>query len=229
MHKWTSLLTLAITLISCLSALAAEEVLQPLDLRCEYRKNPLGIDTPKPRLRWSLEAADPATRGRRQTAYQILVSSSKQDLGNGQGDLWDSGRVESDKSIQVPYAGRPLASGMLAWWKVRVWDNGGKPSAWSAACFLVHGSAQAEDWKGKWIGLDGGEGKAEDLREAHWVWSSQGGSGSRYFRRSIEIPEDNSVSDALFYHGGFREHGALYQRATGGVREGDREPQSQWT
>ena len=192
-------LTFLIVAISCLSAIAAEGLLRPVDLRCEYRKNPLGIDTLKPRLSWTLEATDPEARGQRQTAYQILAASSEEGLRRDQGDLWDTGRVESDRSIQVPYEGKPLASGMPVWWKVRVWDNNGKPSAWSEPAFWSMGLLKAEDWKGKWIGLEGGEGKPEQLKEAHWVWSSQPGPGTRYFRRTIEIPQDNSVSDALLY------------------------------
>jgi alpha-L-rhamnosidase len=199
MSKWDFALTFLIVAISCVPALAAEGLLRPMDLRCEYRKNPLGIDTLNPRLRWALEATDPEARGQKQTAYQILAASSEKGLRSDQADLWDTGRVESDKSIQVPYAGRPLASGMPVWWKVRVWDNNGKPSDWSEPAFWSMGLLKAEDWKGKWIGLEGGEGKPEKLKEAHWVWSSQAGQGTRYFRRTIEIPQDNSVSDALLY------------------------------
>jgi len=199
MSKWGFPLAFLIVAISSLYAVAAEGLLQPLDLRCEYRKNPLGIDTLKPRLRWALEATDPAARGRRQTAYQILAASSEEGLRSDQGDLWDTGRVESDRSIQVPYEGKPLASGMPVWWKVRVWDNDGKPSAWSEPAFWSMGLLKAEDWRGKWIGLDAGEGKPDQLKKAQWVWSSQAGPGTRYFRRAIGIPQNNSVSDALLY------------------------------
>ena len=199
MSKWGFPLALLIVAISCLSAMGAEGLLRPLDLRCEYRKNPLGIDTLKPRLRWALAALDPNARGQRQTAYQILVASSEERLSRDQGDLWDTGRVESDKSIQVPYEGKLLASGAPVWWKVRVWDNNGKPSAWSEPAFWSMGLLKAEDWKGKWIGLDRGEGKPEQLKAARWVWSSEPGPGTRYFRRTIEVPQDNPVSDALLY------------------------------
>ena len=185
--------------LSCLSALAAEGLLPPSGLRCEYRKNPLGIDTVKPRLSWLLEAADPNARGQKQRAYQILVASSEERLHREQGDFWDTGRVESGKSIQVPYDGKPLASGTPVWWKVRVWDGTGKPSDWSEPAFWSMGLLKRSDWKGAWIGLDGGEGKPEELKKAHWVWSSQSGPGTRYFRRTIEIPQDDPVSDALVH------------------------------
>jgi len=185
--------------ISCLPARAAEGRLRATDLRCEYRKNPFGIDTLQPRLYWKLVATDPKSRGQRQTAYRVLAASSEERLRRDQGDLWDSGKVVSDQSIHVPYGGKALASGMPVWWKVRVWDKNGVPSAWSETAYWSMGLLQAEDWQGKWIGLDEGEGKAEQLREAHWVWSSEAGSGTRYFRRTFKLPEHYVLSDALLY------------------------------
>src|SRR5208337_2327099 len=193
-----ALASLIVTL-TCLPAIAADGPMRPVNLRCEYRQNPLGIDTLQPRLSWTLEPTDPKVRGQRQTAYQILAAGSEARLRSDQRDLWDTGQVNSDKSIHVPYEGQPLGSGMQVWWKVRVWDEHGKPSAWSEPAFWSVGLLQAGDWKGRWIGLDGGEGKPEQLKEARWVWSAQLGPGTRYFRRTFEIPQDNSVSDALLY------------------------------
>ena len=113
---------------ACLSAcsLAAGDV-KPSDLRCEYNASPLGIDTTQPRLFWKLASVG---RGARQTAYQVLVASSEEQLRRHQGDLWDSGKVGSDRSVFVPYAGRSLTSRQRCVWKVRVWDQTGAPSAW---------------------------------------------------------------------------------------------------
>jgi alpha-L-rhamnosidase len=102
--------------------------LHPAQLRCEHLTNPLGIDAPQPRLSWILESTE---RGQRQTAYQILVASAPERLADDQGDLWDSGRISSDQSVYVAYAGAGLRSGDRAWWKVRVWDKDGQPSAYS--------------------------------------------------------------------------------------------------
>ncbi len=199
MSKGDFAVTLLIVAVISIPALAAEGLQRPVNLRCEYRRNPLGIDTLQPRLSWTLEPTDPRARGLRQTAYQILAASSEERLRSDRGDLWDTGSVKSDKSIQVPYEGKTLGSGMQVWWKVRVWDDAGKPSSWSEPALWSMGLLKPEDWKGKWIGLDGGEGKPEQLKEAHWLWSSEPGPGTRYFRRTIEIPRDASVSDALLY------------------------------
>jgi len=115
------------------SGLQAETTqgLIPTRLRCDYRVAPLGIDSPNPRLDWILSPSDPSVRGVTQSAYQILVASSSDLLAKDQGDLWDSGKVPSDQMNQIAYAGKALASAQEVWWKVRVWDQEGKPSAWS--------------------------------------------------------------------------------------------------
>lgn len=118
-------------------------------LRCEYLDGPLGIDTPQPRLSWILTApAEP--RGARQSAYQILVASSAAALHQDQADLWDSGKVASDATNQLRYAGKPLASRQQAFWKVRVWDPAGVASD-SAPARWEMGLLQPGDWQAKWI------------------------------------------------------------------------------
>ena len=113
--------------------------LRPVDLTCEYRTNPLGIDTAVPRLSWVNEAVHPEARAKNQTAYQILVATSPETLDADTGDLWDSGKVSSSESIQVPYEGCPLGSRRRAYWKVRVWDEASRVSSWSEpALSLIH-------------------------------------------------------------------------------------------
>lgn len=118
-------------------------------LRCEYLSNPPGIDTAKPRLSWVLHSD---SRGAEQTGYQILVSSDKEDLKKNTGDLWDSGRIFSDRSVLVEYAGKPLLSGQDCFWKVRVWDQDGRVSDWSEIAYWSVGLMEPGDWRAKWIG-----------------------------------------------------------------------------
>ncbi len=120
-------------------------------LRCEYKTDPLGIDEASPRLSWVLESNQ---RGQTQTAYRILVSSSRDHLDLNQGDLWDTGKVASDATIQIPYQGKSLKSGRQCFWKVMVWDRDGKPSNWSAPVFWSMGLLSESDWSAQWIGLD---------------------------------------------------------------------------
>ena len=76
----------------------ATGALQVTHLVCEYLTDPLGIDTPQPRLSWALESSG---RGQRQTAYEIVASSAN-------GDVWGTGKVASNKQTHIPYAGQPL-------------------------------------------------------------------------------------------------------------------------
>src|SRR4051812_34462005 len=86
---------------------ARAQGLQPISPRCEYRVDPLGIDVTQPRLSWIVTSAD---RGKKQTAYQVLVAGDEAALGRDEGDLWDSGKVASDETTAIVYAGRPLGS-----------------------------------------------------------------------------------------------------------------------
>ncbi len=122
--------------------------IRPSDLRCEYRRNPLGIDVARPRLSWTLASG---RRGDQQTGRQILVSSSAERLARDEGDLWDSGKVAFDQTLQVGYAGQPLPSRMRVWWKVRVWDRRDQASAWSEPGTWTMGLLHRSDWRARWI------------------------------------------------------------------------------
>jgi alpha-L-rhamnosidase len=120
-------------------------------LRCEYLIDPLGIDEPRPRLSWTLRSG---RRSERQSAYRVLVASDAQRLGAGVGDLWDSGKVERDRSVHVVYGGPDLAAGQRCWWAVRVWDGDDEPSPWSGPAWWEMGLLRSEEWRGEWIGLE---------------------------------------------------------------------------
>lgn len=144
MHKsgfshisWHLLLSLCVLAITATHAATTE------NLRCEYRTNPLGIATPQPRLSWVIVSNQ---HGERQTAYQVLVTSSSRLLSKNRGDLWDSGKVLSDQSIQVRYAGRQLLSRQGAWWKLRIWDRAKTVSAWSTPAYWEMGLLKPSDW-----------------------------------------------------------------------------------
>src|SRR6476659_10499459 len=81
--------------------------LAPRGLRCEYATDPLGVDAAAPDLLWTVESR---VAGDTQTAYQILVATSSDNLGRDLGDLWDSGIVQSNETVHIRYAGRRRAS-----------------------------------------------------------------------------------------------------------------------
>ena len=129
-------------------------------LRCEYGTSQ-AIDETHPRLSWVLKSNE---RGQVQTAYQVLVSSSENALAADKADLWDSGKIASDQSIHVVYAGSPLKSRQRCYWKVRAWDKHGNASPWSKPAFWSMGLLKASDWNAKWIGLDEGETRGDEYR-----------------------------------------------------------------
>ena len=117
-------------------------------LKCENRLNPLGLDTPRPRLSWRLESTG---RGQRPTAYQVLAATRPALLSESKADLWDSGKVPSGESVQVVYGGKPLLPGQRVFWKVRAWNREEKPSSYSAASWWEIGLLTPADWRAAWI------------------------------------------------------------------------------
>ncbi|NBV87512.1 MAG: hypothetical protein EBS01_14875, partial [Verrucomicrobia bacterium] len=147
-------------LLAPLSALNAAEIApgsKPVNLRCEDLENPLGIDATKPRLSWQMQAGDSAARGLKQTAYQVQAASSPEKLAAGEADLWDSGMVASGQSHLVAWAGKGLSARQPVWWRVKVWDQDKRESAWSAPATFELGLLSENDWQGKWIRPDGAE------------------------------------------------------------------------
>ena len=204
MKRLTSFIFAAL-LLAPLAALHAADV---ANLRCEYLSNPLGIDVAKPRLSWKIEVRDQKSevgflggrrasvaaaveptalqkkeskRGIKQTAYQILVASSEKLLKEDKADLWDSGKVETNRSTQIDYGGKPLVSRQRCHWKVRVWTSQSEVrdqrsevrekeecSRWSEASRWTMGLLQPAEpsspgsavasWQAKWITMTVADG-----------------------------------------------------------------------
>ncbi|MFF7047429.1 family 78 glycoside hydrolase catalytic domain [Streptomyces griseorubiginosus] len=93
-------------------------------LTVEHRTTPLGVDEARPRFGWRTASR---VRGRRQTAYRLLVASTPDRLTVGQADVWDSGRVDSADSVAVRYAGPALKPSTRYHWTVELWDENGRP------------------------------------------------------------------------------------------------------
>ncbi|MBN2210804.1 MAG: family 78 glycoside hydrolase catalytic domain [Sedimentisphaerales bacterium] len=125
--------------------------MNPINLRCEYRVNPLGIDALRPRLSWQFTAE---RRGEYQTAYQVQVATTPDSLQQDKPDLWDSGKVISDQSVHVEYDGKPLVSRQHCYWRVRVWDRDNQLSKWSETAFWSMGILRSQDWRSRWIAAD---------------------------------------------------------------------------
>ena len=142
--------------------------LRVADLTCEYRCDPLGIDVIQPRLSWKLHSR---WRGQKQSAYQILVATTRDLLDDDRADLWNTGKIDSDQSTFIGYAGKPLTSRVTCYWKVRVWDKEGKPSPFSDIAVWEMGLLEASDWKGQWLTAPTKESEAAPLFRKGFVLS----------------------------------------------------------
>ena len=154
----------------CRAAVDSRKTDRPRGLTAEYRENPCGIDAAAPRLGWKLgQGLGCGETDVAQAAYRVLVASSRERLDRDEGDLWDSGKVESGRNVGVEYCGAPLASSQRAFWKVKTWCNAGRESAWSEPAEWTMGVVKPADWTAKWIGPAACTRPDEDFGAAQWI------------------------------------------------------------
>ena len=208
-NKYTqkrSLVTTAINVVAFLLLLQAciqQNKIEVNRLRCEFMENPVGIDVENPFLSWEINGN---TRGIKQTSYHILVASSLEKLNADEGDLWDSKHVHSEKSVNIPYGGKPLESRVSCFWKIKVSTNQGA-SDWSQPALWSMAFMNDNDWKAQWIGLDKsfpGDILKEKTRLA-----------ARYFRK--EFQNNREIIKSTLYVSGL----GLYEAYINGKRIGD--------
>ena len=141
------LLIILLAIISPTASAAKKKVVKPDvsvgNLRVENLEQPLGIDTAEPRFSWQITSIKQDVH---QTAYQIIVSDDE-------GEVWNTGKVDSDQQLWVPYAGKQLKSGTFCSWKVKVWTTAGESDWSSEECFSI-GLLDEGKWSGYWIGLE---------------------------------------------------------------------------
>ena len=148
MNRVVFLAIISFVFTSC----AERSNIKPVQLRCEYMTNPSVVDVTAPRLSWLNEPASERLRGEYQKAYRIHVASCRKKLLKGEADIWDSGKISSQDSYLIPYAGGKLQSGKDYWWRIMVWDSSNAASAWSAPARWGMGLLSPDDWKAQWIG-----------------------------------------------------------------------------
>jgi len=170
------------------------------NLLCDYTENPLAVESKSPLLKWQLSSNE---RAKSQSAYRILVSSSKALLEKNKGDYWDSGKIISSESI-IKYQGKELASRIPLYWKVMVWDENNKPSEWSAVAAWTMGLLKPTDWQAKWIGQM--EDQYPDSAITH---------PAPFFRKEFKVTK--KVKKAMAYISGL----GFYEMYINGKKVGD--------
>jgi alpha-L-rhamnosidase len=174
-----------------------------MDLTCDHKVNPLGIDNPKPLLSWKISGSGYNIL---QTAYSIRVSTDNK-FSTGK-IAWESGKIISGESILIPYGGRELKSGEKYYWQVRIWDNKGKASKWSETATWEMGLLAQSDWKAKWIEMEG-----DTLQY----------SPAPHFRKEFNLGK--SIASARIY---VTAHG-FYEMHINGKKVGDQVLTPGWT
>ncbi|MBR1517850.1 MAG: family 78 glycoside hydrolase catalytic domain [Bacteroidales bacterium] len=180
------LFTLALLLFS-----ACGSRVQVGDLRVEQLDQPLNIQCQHPRLSWVITSDKNDVM---QTAYHILVASSPDLLTDGKADIWNSGKVESDASVWVPYEGAQLKSNQRLFWKVKVYTTKGN-SKWSEPSQWGMGLLGQNEWQAQWIGHD-------QLFEGESLEAKYTRMAARYLRKEFALPADKAVSRAIVHVSG---------------------------
>ncbi|MBK0370901.1 alpha-L-rhamnosidase [Flavobacterium agrisoli] len=174
--KKTSLYIFILIASLCFPLANAQNKISVTNLQCEKLNNPEGIDVLQPRLSWKIKSSENDVK---QTAYQIIAASTLDKLNANSGDLWDSGKISSDNSINVKYAGKALEGKKEVFWKVKVWTNKGEAATTETAHFST-GILNYVDWRStRWIGWD--KVSPQDSITMHARLSA------RYLRKEIEL------------------------------------------
>ena len=137
---------LKIALLLLLTQISLAQKLLVVDLSCEHKTDPMGVDVMQPRFSWKINGTG---RNIMQTAYSIRVATDKNFTAKN--IIWQSGKINSAESVLQSYAGTTLQSGQRYYWQVKVWDANKNESAWSNAAFWEMGLLQPEAWKANWI------------------------------------------------------------------------------
>jgi alpha-L-rhamnosidase len=176
----------------------------PVDLRVDNLATPLGIDDPAPRFSWQLR--DPA-HGARQTAYEVMVASTKAALAQGKTSVWTSGRIDSSQSMNINYKGPALVPSTRYFWRVKVWDAAGKLYPESEISWWESGLLKRDGWHAAaaWIGYETPEEAAVRKAPAKWIASpdykelaAEKGSEQRFdYRATTNL--DKPVRSATLY------------------------------
>jgi len=171
-------------------------------LKVEMQENPQGIATQTPRFSWQITSDIPDVV---QQSYRIQVAETEEDLEKEQNLLWDSGNVDSDQSILIPYEGSDLASRGIYYWRVKVNTNQGA-GKWSKPQFWTMALLNDAEWQAQWIGEDS-LSNPNETAEGHTRLAA------RYLRKPFNT-KDSKIKRATLYISGL----GMYEAFLNGKR-----------
>jgi len=111
-------------------------------LQVEHLRETLGVGTSRPRLSWIVETD---IQNWYQSGYQIESCNTDGKL------LVQTGRIESDQSVLIPWPFTPLSSRQRVSVRVRVWGTDGVLSGWSETVPVEVGLLHFADWQAQFI------------------------------------------------------------------------------
>jgi len=169
------------------------------ELTVEYAESPLGTDVTRPRLGWVLEGDGHDTA---QSAYRVRVDLSEEAAADGTAEVWDSGVVESSRTVGAGYDGPTLEPATRYFWTVEVWDTDGRSTGRSEIAWFETGLRGESAWQAQWIGAAASSGPEVDLAGSSWIFApgatAEGGpTGDFWLRGELSLPGTEVVSAAL--------------------------------
>ncbi|MBD8489913.1 family 78 glycoside hydrolase catalytic domain [Echinicola sp. CAU 1574] len=173
----------------------AKPALSQKALRCEYLENPIGLDTPMPRITWQL---DDDRQGAEQTAFRVTVNKDSIALKNNLDLIWDTGKTFGDRQM-ITYGGEELEPFTTYFWAVETWDKDGKSLGLSKVASFETGMMKVKNWQGAWIS----DGQGKEVKPAP------------YFRKSFNASKKIKKARAYIAVGG------LYELSINGQRIGN--------
>ncbi|PRX53798.1 family 78 glycoside hydrolase catalytic domain [Flagellimonas meridianipacifica] len=216
MIKISTKLASLVFLILIISACNKSSSIEVHTLTVEYLNNPIGIDRKSPLLSWKMSSDE---RAKSQSAYQILVASSDTLLTDVDADIWNSAKVSSSQNMNIRFTKVKLKAFQEYFWKVRIWDETGKVSAWSQPSFFETGPLDSKDWEASWISNKYAE--VSDRREPFSLYDdtrtfNSADSLAVYMRKEFETKK--TISKATVYVSGL----GYYELYLNGKKIGDR-------
>ena len=151
-----------------IAPLSADSLTGPVALQVDNLTNPLGVDNPAPHFSWRLQDS---ARGAAQSAYQVRIASTAELLAGNAADIWNSGVVKSNQSINVLYAGPALKPSTRYFWRVQVWNTAGKPYSASEVNWWETGLMTQDEWHAQWIGYETPEEATVRHAASTWITS----------------------------------------------------------
>ena len=213
-----SIIFLAILLVSCKQVSTTSSSITFEKLLVNTKQNPSTIESKQPLFSWIVDAEG---YNKSQSAYHMLVATSKEKLNENDADIWNSDKVKSGKSTFVKYQGEELKAMQTYFWKVKIWDEKGEATKWSAVQKFEMGLISKKNWgDSKWITLK------NDTRTSPYQFRNYktgrmktpkkvNGFAASYFRNELAI--DKKVENAQVYICGL----GYYELYLNGEKVGD--------